>query len=238
MENASEALKMAATILIFVVALSTTVVMFSQLNKVSSTILIGVDETKYYDYIESNEKTRIVGLETIIPTLYKYDKEKYTVLFLDTNGAPLKLYETQTNPKNWLGVKRKSDNSIELYPNVVNKYYKEIKDNKTTKIGICAFDLDDETIRTEPWTSKPEDRKHNLDAFLKGENVGYSTSEGLKTYRYNQSGGFINKYKDRKFKETIGEYIYNIDSDTNDNLDNSLNKNKKKRVIIYQLIQS
>ena len=234
MENASEALKMAATVLVFVVALSITVMMFTQINQVSKAILYGVDETKYYDYIETNKKYRIVGLETIIPTLYKYDKEKYTVLFLDESGNPLTLYETKSNPKNWLGVKRNNvTGKVEEYPNVVNKYYRNVSNNKTTEKTICAFDLDDEIIRNEPWTATPKDRKNNLDAFLNGNDVKYDTSEGEKNYSYKiNNKSFIESYSRSKFRETIGEYIYNTNSGTNDNL----NKNKKKRVIIYQLI--
>lgn len=58
---------------------------------------------------------------------------------------------------------------------------------------------------------------------------------GVGSYKYD---GFINRFANRKFKETLGEYNYDVDIKTNDEIrsvDSSLLKNKKKRVIIYQL---
>ena len=98
MENATDALKMAFAVIVFVMALTIAVMMFSQLNQVSKLVVSSSDITKYYEYkiAKDEEQTRIVGLETIIPTLYKYYKENYTVLFLDKGGTPLNLYKSQT----------------------------------------------------------------------------------------------------------------------------------------------
>ena len=75
MENATDALKMAFAVLVFTMALSISVYMFSQLNQVSKAMIASTDSTAYYQYIRTDENSknyRIVGLETIIPTLYKY----------------------------------------------------------------------------------------------------------------------------------------------------------------------
>ena len=103
MENATDALKMAFAVVVFVMALTIAVMMFSQLNQVSKLVVSSSDITKYYEYkiAKDEEQTRIVGLETIIPTLYKYYKENYTVLFLDKGGTPLNLYKSQTNRSLW-----------------------------------------------------------------------------------------------------------------------------------------
>ena len=84
MENATDALKMAFAVIVFTMALTIAIIMFSQLNQVSKIVISSTDITQYYEYeIATNEEqTRIVGLENIIPTLYKYYKENYTVLFL------------------------------------------------------------------------------------------------------------------------------------------------------------
>ena len=225
MENSIDALKMAFAILVFVLALTIAVTMFSQLNQVSKLVVSSSDITKYYEYeIATNEEqTRIVGLETIIPTLYKYYKENYTVLFLKQDGTPLNLYETQTNVDLW------SEKGI------IGQYYQNKSDNNP----VCTFDVDEETIRHEPWTGSLGDYKQNLDAFLNGGTFKYKSGgtdeKGRDGYNYS---GFIKTYSNRKFKETLGEYKYNITDDKNNSTNktiSSLLKNRKKRVIIYQV---
>lgn len=219
MENATDALKMAFAVMVFVMALTISIIMFSQLNSTSKMLIEASDSTKYYEYNIATEKNRTVGLETIIPTLYKYYKENYTVLFLDKDGYGLGLYSTNTNKELW-------GTGTDSYNGLIGKYYKNKSDNNL----ICAFDVDEETIRHEPWTGSLEDYKNNLDAFLSGGVFNYPSGQG--EYNYN---GFISKYSGKKFTEKIGEYTYNYNGSTNDGTTSSLLKNKKKRVIIYQL---
>ena len=230
MENATDALKMAFAVVVFVMALTIAVMMFSQLNQVSKLVVSSSDITKYYEYkiAKDEEQTRIVGLETIIPTLYKYYKENYTVLFLDKGGTPLNLYKSQTNRSLW------SEKGS------IGKYYTTDEDKYTTYDlnPVCAFDVDDETIRHEPWTGSLSDYKENLDAFLYGGTFKYKSgaidsSGKRRAYEYSN---FIERYKKSKFKETLGEYKYNLTTEEEDNSNVSLLlKNRKKRVIIYQL---
>ena len=85
MENASDAIIMAGAVLIFVIALSVAMTLFSQARVTVDTVVYASDRTNYYEYMDidvsNNVKNRIVSLETIIPTLYKYYKENYTVVF-------------------------------------------------------------------------------------------------------------------------------------------------------------
>lgn len=102
MENAVEALKMAFAMIVFVIALSLSMIMFTKARQASEIVLASSDITEYIDYIDGSyigfgSQNRIVGLETIIPTLYKYYKENYTVIFLDDKGEPLELYETNSS---------------------------------------------------------------------------------------------------------------------------------------------
>ena len=72
MENAADALKMAAAVLIFVVALSISINAFSEVRTTATTILNYKDNEYDYTYVQSNGGTeRLVGLESIIPTIYK-----------------------------------------------------------------------------------------------------------------------------------------------------------------------
>ena len=250
MENATDALKIAFAAFIFVMALTIAITMFSQLNYVSQIVLASSDITSFYSYDEVNygQRSRIVGLETIIPTLYKYYKENYTVLFLDQNGNPLSLYESQTDRNLWgSGI----DSTTGTNPNVGNigKYYTTNENSYAIydNYAVCAFDVEEETIRHEPWTGNANDFKKNLDAFLNGDYFAYPSGgvdhEGKSGYNYSDyiSNGFMKRYANSKFKETLGEYIYNIsDQFTDDEYNyenNELLKQRKKRVIVYQLQQ-
>lgn len=208
MENAVDALKMAFAVIVFVLALSISINMFSRARETADVVLHSSDITEYMEYQEAVQGTesRIVGLETIVPTLYKYYKENYTIIFRDKNGDYLNIYETKTIPSLWS-------------KGYVNKYY----DNESDKEKVCAFDVDDETKRHEPWTGSNEEYKKNIDAFLAGTKYMYPNGSD-KYYEYE---GFINKYKNSKFIENLGEYTYNATNDKDV---------KKKRVIIYTLM--
>ena len=241
MENAVDALKIAFAVFIFIVALSLAMYMFTQARETADIVLASSDVTEFMDYVEVADtvgEDRIVGLETIIPTLYKYFKENYTVIFLKSNGTslePLDLYTTRTNPTLWSA-------------GYTNRYY---SDNIDTK--ICSFDVDEETRRREPWTGNTNYYKQNLDMFLSGGIFVAPSGNGM-DYNYSDrnvngwgtSKSFIEQYKDKQFRESLGEYIYNsVNSgagQTNEIEDDEFSsgvgdtQDREKRVIIYTLL--
>ena len=233
MENAVDALKIAFAVIVFVIALSIGMYMFTQAKVTSDIVLQKSDITEFMEYTEvenyeESDVDRIVGLETIIPTLYKYYKENYTVIFRDSNGQPLTIYETQTNYMLWSGYGKEDG--------YTNKYYNNNYDTK-----ICSFDVDEETSRHEPWTGNNNFYKQNLDMFLSGgtfiapsgNQMNYDYSD-MNVNGWKRAHGFIEEYKDDKFRESLGEYTY--DSGTTISGLTST-KTKKKRVIIYTLLE-
>ena len=237
MENAVDALKMAFAIFVLILALSLAIYMFTQARETADIVLRSSDITEFMDYTELEDITegttiinseRIVGLETIIPTLYKYYKENYTVIFRynnnDGENSYIPLYETQTNIKLWSGY-----GTEDAY---INRYYDDDYDTR-----VCAFDVDDETRRHEPWTGGTDYYKQNLDMFLSGGVYTYPDGSG-NSYDYGKiigKGGFVEKYKSSQFRESLGEYTYNSVS-SNDVAGATDVKGKTKRVIIYTLI--
>ena len=92
MENAVEALKIAFAVMMFVMALSLSIFSLSQAN-VAVTSIIGLnDRETEYNYVEPSGNTRIVGVETIVPTMYKAYQENFEIYFLDSSGNPLIIY--------------------------------------------------------------------------------------------------------------------------------------------------
>ena len=97
MENSAEALKLAGFTLLFVIALSVAMMTIMQAKRTSEQIIAYSDKTNYSSTIQENDSyengNRIVSVYDIIPTLYRYNQEKYIVLFEDTNGQPLTVYK-------------------------------------------------------------------------------------------------------------------------------------------------
>ena len=161
MEHAAEALKLAFAVILLVLALSLTMSIFAKVNSTADIVLSANDRTiydTYNQYILPEDKSgnRIVGMETVIPTLYKYSKERYKVVF--KKGS----YDEVTKSVNISG------------PLVI---YKSSANNE----DISSFDIVEENKRGEPWLASPEQIKLNLDAILSGSTY----SNGIEEIDYN-----------------------------------------------------
>lgn len=93
MENAVDALKIAFAVMIFVIALSLSIFSLSKANS-AVTAIVGLNDRKTeYNYVKPNPtNTRTVGVETIVPTMYKAYKENFQIYFFDKNNKPLIIY--------------------------------------------------------------------------------------------------------------------------------------------------
>lgn len=99
MENAVEALKMAGFMLLFIIALSITMINLTQAKTTADSLVKNQDRQQSYQYIEvtgdlSKSLSRTVTLADIIPTLYRYAQEDYAVQFYTSSGSPLYIYES------------------------------------------------------------------------------------------------------------------------------------------------
>lgn len=121
MENAADALKMAGAVLLFVLAISVAIVSFGQARETADTILDYKDrETVYIDgnlYYRATGTERTVGLETIIPTIYRAYIENYKIVFegLDEPIYTLKLSGGQTITKYTIDLEtKKTADGVEI----------------------------------------------------------------------------------------------------------------------------
>ena len=97
MENGAEALKIAFAIMMFIMALSLSISSISQANSAVTAIIGYNDRETNYSYVEpSSSSNRTVGVETIIPTMYKAYKENFNIYFYsNSTGAPFEIYEDE-----------------------------------------------------------------------------------------------------------------------------------------------
>lgn len=145
MENAVEALKQAAAVLIFVIALTASFNMFSKAKETADAVTTSQDSQEYLESaelkdklyvssadIESGENTkfttegyRIVKEDDVISTLYRYNLEKYGVTIAKENGDIIARYDSNT------------ESIVRQYYNITSeakkKYIKQLKKNTTIK---------------------------------------------------------------------------------------------------------
>lgn len=231
MENITEALKMAAAILLFVGALSLTIATFTKVRQTSAAVMENSDKNaSFYDNIEySSEK--IVGLETVVTNCYLYYKNYNTILFytgsLDSdnklvNVEEMPLYNTESIPV---------DDKINS-----NLLIKNVDGTDLSKRVVFGLDINDERSRKEPWISTDEKNRDFITSFLKAEKTeGYSwsrtalnTSNIVSDHKlsinflytdYTNGRNFYteNSNSNMKFVERIGTYKYNYKNNEDSN---------------------
>lgn len=203
MENAAEALKMAAAVLIFVLALSISIGAFGQARQTSQIILDYQDREYDYTYVEENKDSsgksvteRWVGIEEIIPSIYKAYNEHYKIIF--DIGAENYLYEKRV-----------------------------LTDTRTLKWEkINYIDLETESLSSES-------KREVLEAIIYGASneiyKKYNTNSSGAIKLKTKSENYLYKtIGNRKLKEKIGIYIKD-ETDTNIPMSNK----DQKRVITY-----
>lgn len=93
MENAVEALKIAFGVMMFVLALTLSISSLSKANSAVEAIVSLNDRESEYIYVKPSEDlTRIVGVESIVPAMYRAYQESFEIYFYKANGDPLIIY--------------------------------------------------------------------------------------------------------------------------------------------------
>lgn len=144
MENAADALKMAGFMFLFIMALTIGIFSLSQAKATAESIIYTRDDRSDYTYVsELNgmRTQRVVALDNIIPTIYRYRQENYRVEFVGltdklytgqdgTNIYSLDLDEERIREEQWIGnqvqINRKLNQIIDnLRKRYTNRLFKE-----------------------------------------------------------------------------------------------------------------
>ena len=216
MENATDALHIAASVLIFVLALTISINAFGQARQTSQILVEYNDREMEYTYVEENTDSsgnvlteRIVGIESIMPSIYKAYRENYKIVFKNA--------ETLLGDNDGLYKKRNSK-SGEYEP-------------------VFQIDLENESLAGE------EQKAEFLSIILYGDRKGnfYNISNEFKNLGISLNNeGLYDKIYKSKFKENIGVYyqeeagVIDDDSDIETSGSDVPEANKtEKRVITY-----
>ncbi len=251
MENAVDAIKIAFGLLVFAIAIALTFSVIGQVRATSDIIFTLNDKTQFYEYTTEEDYNtninRIVGLETILPTIHRYAKEQYAVTIFDTTGRAIVRYDLYTEGfmANWNEVlKRITLNDADA----INRY-REVEErlsqvqyvvNKELNTNVNIMDsLDDKLYAGKsdvssinivaPWMGDPDN--DTVDR-IKADMVpnGEYEKNGVTYYGKN-----LLQYKDRTFKEKFIEIQTSGETVTDGNDEIETIRGNKKLEIIYIL---
>ena len=198
MENAAEALKMAAAVLIFVLALSISINSFSEVRQTSQTILNYRDREYETTYVEDNGSTeRLVGAETIIPSIYKIYQENYKIIFnINSIGYLYKKKITEGEEKG----QDEEINYIDLQKEVLGNESEKQRFIQAILYGVNSFEGKSDVVK-------------------EFKNLGIE---------FNNPNGIFEIIKNKKYKESLGVYYQEeVDSDSASKISEN-NKTKKR----------
>lgn len=219
MENAVKALEYAFAILIFVIALSASIYLLSEVKTTSDIAFSRIDTKQFYQDAELRDEEltsegnikyngRIVNIETIVPSLYRDYKENYVIEFYKPTGdKPIIRFDLSTETRReeiWTGnpnvdVKKRLDLFLSGSENLKH----------TGTINKQEHDLDTDVafVRVDP-AVEIDQQEFVIDSKDKSEIV----TNGF--YNYCKGKTFIEEYAyvlepadDKKLEEDITKIV-------------------------------
>ena len=145
MENAVDALKTAVAVLIFIIAITASFTMFAKAKVTADSIITSRDKQEYLESadlanilytdstsIQSATMTqygdRIVQVEDVISSIYRYNLEKYGVTIVSTNGEVLARFDSNTENimRQWYNI---TDTDTKTSEDIKKDFADKIKSN-------------------------------------------------------------------------------------------------------------
>lgn len=165
MENSVEALKLAGGVLIFVIAISITISSFNNVTQAINRIFNYEQDEEYVKDFEGNylnfinfdidNGTREVGIDTIIPMIYRAYRENFAIYFYQSNGEPLVLYKSAKGEDiNYIDLEKEVHaNSTAVAEHIKellddNGLYNKFKDEKFIE-RLGEYYMDDVNVETD-----------------------------------------------------------------------------------------
>lgn len=225
MENVTRALMIAFSMLIFVIAFTYAMYLINKLTATSSTLLDSVSTTNYYDNIQvsGDVTSREVGIDTIVPVLYRYYKENYAVKILKSNGDLIQVFDVNLESKIDRAAKYTGSTDEELI---------------SLKSSIYNQSNHEAYLFEAPWTgSTSENTRARIDYFLHGTK-GYINNTLIDYKSTIGEGGFLRQYGNKTFIESFIEYAYEGETISTENGVETITgstQESSKIIITYQV---
>jgi len=239
MDNAVDAIIMAFSVIVFVIALTMSMYVFSQMSSTSELMLYYSDKTNYYDNIEiydnasmtteeklKKQTTRTVGTDTIIPTLYRYYKENFCVKICDVDGTLIQIFDVNL------------EGSVRKAAGITSSYNGEDK-NKLNSLKNSKYNTRSEDIYLfeAPWIGNTDtDTKTRIDFYIDGTK-GYINNTEVD---YSKNTKFCYAIeRNIKFTEAFVEYSFSGDTITSEDGTETItgNKQENSKIIITYTAQ-
>lgn len=228
MENALDAMKMAFGMIVFVIALSASMYLINTATSTSKILLYYSDETNYLDNINIDETDivtkRVVNVETIIPTLYRYYKENFAVQIYNYDGDLVQIFDVNIEGKVRKAASTTSGNRTEEQKALLSLY------------GNTSLSATNPYLFEAPWIGNTnKDIKTRIDLYVKGE-CAYINGTKVDYTQNNLLGRFSNC----EFEEEFIQYTYKGDTITSEDGTETITGSSKpedKIVIIYREIE-
>lgn len=191
MENAADALKIAAAILIFIIAIASSFSLFGTAKQTADSIITMRDKQAYLDAAElegisyetldsvqsdgtkfTSKGDRIVTIADVVSTIQRYSIESYAVTIIKDKEV-IARFDTSTESimNNWsaLPIDKKNEYTEILKKNLKNSYIEESK---------LKLDLEKIYNQGAPWLGNSEDIQKRINVDINGEekkigNVNY-----------------------------------------------------------------
>lgn len=155
MENAVDALKTAVAVLIFIIAITASFTMFAKAKVTADSIITSKDKQEYLeaanldnvlykDSVSIEKDTtsttmticgdRIVQVEDVISSIYRYNLEKYGVTIVSKNGVVLARFDSNTENimRQWYNITNTDTKTSE---DIKTDFAAKIKDNISINAG-------------------------------------------------------------------------------------------------------
>lgn len=199
MENAVDALKMAAAILVFIIAIGSSFSLFGTAKQTADSIITMRDKQAYLDaaeldggilYTSTDSITsgaitgintnghRIVVVDDVISTILRYNKEKYGVTILESNGNVIARFDSNTENviRQWNNIESGLDLFINNLNNNIKTYYAtpNFTEDKLKEIYAIEVEGNSQIECGAPWYGNDQEIQRRIACELSGKEYKYN----------------------------------------------------------------
>ncbi len=220
MENAIEALIISFAIIVFIIAISLTMSLFTKTTNTTKEMVYNIDKTNYYKNIEIKSDriddltTREVTVDNVIASLYRYYKENFMVKIYTKSGELHQVFDADLEGEIRIAfaATRKTDRQKALLASY--------RDGKQKMFGA-------------PWMANTNNQsKYRVDLYVSGKK-GYINGFEVDYSETSQNKGL--KSLGNVFTEKFVEYMFSGDTiETEDGIETITGNSKEKDKIIIE----